>query len=129
LNLNLQKRNGSASTHKAEKLSVKDGLEAHHLGEVGSRVLGWRGSMRRLTGFPPLTPEVEGDYSMKVNAKGRKLHTPQMTVNYLTFSAEDDDEREMLAQLFQAWEEGCLGQLLGEQCDIDKQSDAGAESD
>jgi putative transposase len=36
LKLNLLNETTNASTHKAEKLSVKDGLEAHHLGVVGS---------------------------------------------------------------------------------------------
>ncbi len=56
---------------------------------------------------------------MKVHATGRMLNTPQETVNYLTFSAEDDDERKILSQLFSAWQAGSLAMLLGEQVDLD----------
>jgi hypothetical protein len=48
LNLNLLNETTNASTHKAEKLSVKDGLEALVLRVVGSKPFGWRGSIGRL---------------------------------------------------------------------------------
>ena len=56
---------------------------------------------------------------MKIRTYGKQLNSSQARVTSLTFSAETDEERDILARLYEGYMSGNLSHILGEEIDME----------